>query len=68
MKDILVKCGSVEFVKAGFFKEPELQVKLTDVCLKSLIIEVGLTDLLDEIDKCDIAEWLECRGFTVTEN
>lgn len=64
-KDIIVKCDAIESVKAGSFKEPELLIDLTGVCIKSLVAEIGATELLDELDEYDVAIWLQGRGFMV---
>lgn len=67
MKDILVKCSAVESVKTGHFREPDIRVELLDVCIESLVSEIGQDDLLDEMDKHSVAQWLERQGFVVTE-
>lgn len=67
-RDILVKCDAIESVKTGNFKEPELLIDLTGVCIKSLVAEIGVTELLDELDKYDVAIWLQGRGFMVIED
>lgn len=66
--DTNIKCSKIEEIKTGSFREPELCISVEDMDLNLFIKEVGEDTILEEIQISDIINFLENRGYTITED